>query len=193
MSDQMTLSEALKTRALVDKRITKSNAQIMELLCHSNAVKPPIKNQQLTVNKLKQSVSDLEKYWVDLNTAILRANLEKTVTVDFNGKPKTMSMFEALSLRGHGKHRRGMLKDRMQFLQQMKHHLTAHQAGIESQISRMVGEHKEQANLELVSYVSLDEIEKEMSSLIQLEHDLDVAIENINFTEHVDLGPPPKE
>lgn len=188
----MTINEALKTRALVDKRISNARSRLCELAAHPNTVKPLVKDQEEVVRKLEQSVSDLEQYWIDLNGAILKANLEHTISVKISNKMTELPLHTALCMRGHGRGRNGTLSQRLDHLNRLKNHLNKHRTNVEAQVTRLVGEHKDFSNLELVEYVDMDEIERQTADIIQLQHDLDVAIENANFTKEVNLGPMPE-
>lgn len=184
----MTINEALKTRALVQKRIDNAEARLVENAAHTSLSKPVLGKEQAEILKRTlQSVKDLRDYRARLHAAIHKANLETLVEVKGLGK---VTLHSALEMRGHGARESGSLDEDMRLWKNIQHRIRAAAQEAEHVVRSMP---KDVQNVEAITHIDPKKAENEIARLTQLRHDLDVAIEATNFTTFVELDSLPPE
>jgi hypothetical protein len=184
----MTLNEALKTRALLAKRIQHAERRLIENCAHTSLTKPTLGEEQSEILKRTlQSVTDLREYQTRLHAAIAKANLETPVEVKGLG---SISLHAALEIRGHSKRQGGLLHSEMGLWENLQRSIQ--HANMEAeQTARSLP--KETRDVSVITHVDPKKVESEIARLTQLRHDLDVAIEATNFTTEVELEALPPE
>jgi hypothetical protein len=182
---KMTLNKALKTRAIVDKRIDKAQQRVRELACHLSNLRPAYDDQKGVINRLMQSIDDLYAYKSRLNAAIMKANLETPIV----WKGKTFTLHEVLDYRGPGRRRNGFLSHQQEFIRDVKRAL---EQGEQELKMHHMGAEKERSTLELVTHVDVATLNEKFDELVDFEGDIDILIEEANFRTEIDLEDPPK-
>lgn len=89
---KFTITEALADLKTIHKRIEKKQEYISSYLVRQDGIKDPLEKDGGSAEVIKrerQAISDLEKYFVNIRTAIQKANHENTIEIE--GESKTIA------------------------------------------------------------------------------------------------------
>jgi len=181
----MTINQALKTRKVVDKRIASKVQESINLCCHSSVLKPAFENTPGRVKRLMQSAEDLIRYRGELDRAIVVANTAKKIS--FRGGEYTL--LELLDLRGRGKDKNGLLRQKINFYSGVINQLDRAAASMENAAKQASPNDPTQVTAELVVNVDRAAVEEKKAKAIDLLENSDMLIEDANFNTMVALQP----
>ena len=178
---RLTITEALAELKTLNKRIEKKWGFIQQYTLRQDRFKDPLEKQGgsfSAIQREKQSISDLSERYVNIRTAIARANDSHSITVENTARTISEWLYW----------RRDIAPGQQAFLNTLFKHITGNRDKARTQgINVVAGDKETSSPTDIVVNLNEEELQKEIERMEVILGNLDGQLSLKNATIFVDI------